>query len=108
MKNQQIAITGHSGVIGSEFLREFKNNKFVKCDVDITDRKKVFEWIKKIDFNIFIHFAAIVPVNQVVKNKKKAFNVNFVGTKNIVDAIIKHKKKQKIWFFFHQHLMCIA
>ena len=107
MINQQIAITGHSGVIGSEFLKEFKNNKFIKCDVDISNRKKVFEWIKKIDFNIFIHFAAIVPVNQVVKNKKKAFNVNFVGTKNIVDAIIKHKKKTKNLVFFFINISCV-
>jgi nucleoside-diphosphate-sugar epimerase len=100
MKNQSIGITGHKGVIGSEFLKEYKNNKFLKCQIDITNRKKVFNWIKNIDFNIFIHFAAIVPVNQVTNNKQKAYDVNFAGTKNIVDAIIKYKKKQKIWFFF--------
>ena len=99
MINKTIAITGHSGIIGSNFLKKFKQNKYIKCNFDITDRKKVFEWIKNIDFDIFLHLAAIVPITHVNKNKKLSYEVNFKGTKNIVDAIIKCKKK-KIWFFY--------
>lgn len=99
MINKTVAITGHSGIIGSNFLKKFKQNKYIKCNFDITDRKKVFKWIKNIDFDIFIHLAAIVPVTHVDKNKKLSHAVNFGGTKNIVDAILKFKKK-KIWFFY--------
>ena len=100
MKNKSIAITGHSGVIGSEFVKEFNKNQFYKCKIDITNKKKVFEWIKATNFDIFIHFAAIVPVNQVTSNKEKSYKVNFIGTKNIVDAILKYKRNKDIWFFF--------
>ena len=100
MKNKKIAITGHTGVIGSDFVKKFKKNKFVKCKIDIADKKKVYKWIEKNDFDIFIHFAAIVPINQVDKDKKRAFKVNFQGTKNIVDGLVKYKKGKKIWFFF--------
>ena len=88
MKNKKIAITGHTGVIGSDFVKKFKKNKFVKCKIDIVDKKKVYKWIEKNDFDIFIHFAAIVPINQVDKDKKRAFKVNFQGTKNINDKVI--------------------
>ena len=100
MRNKKIAITGHTGVIGSEFVARFKNNVILKCDVDISNKKQVYKWIKNNQFEIFIHFAAIVPVNQVDRNKKKAYSVNFLGTKYLVDALLKYKKKNNIFFFF--------
>lgn len=100
MRNKRIAITGHTGVIGSEFVARFKNNVILKCDVDISNKKQVYKWIKNNHFEIFIHFAAIVPVNQVDRNKKKAYSVNFLGTKYLVDALLKYKKKNNIFFFF--------
>ena len=36
MINKTIAITGHSGIIGSNFLKKFKKNKYIKCNFDIT------------------------------------------------------------------------
>ena len=41
----------------------------------------------------------MVPSNEVNKNYKKAFNVNYRGTKYLIDSIKKNKKKIK-WFFF--------
>ena len=102
-----IAITGHSGVIGSEFSKKFKKFNYVKCKIDLTDRKKVYEWIKNERFDYFLHFAAIVSVNQVIKQKKYAFKVNYNGTKNIVDALLKYKSKEKIWFFFFINITCL-
>ena len=98
MKNKTIAITGHSGVLGKNFINNYKNNKYLKCRVDIADRKKVFKWIKDLNFDIFLHFASIVPIAKVNQNKKKAYKVNYLGTKNIIDALIKYNKK--IWFFY--------
>lgn len=97
---KRIAITGHSGVIGSEFLKKFKKFNYIKCKIDLTDRKKVYEWIKNERFDYFLHFAAIVSINQVIKKKKYAFKVNYNGTKNIIDALLKYKSKENIWFFF--------
>ncbi len=97
---KKIAITGHSGVIGSEFLKKFNKFNYVKCKIDLTNRKKVFEWIKNEKFDYFLHFAAIVSINQVIKQKKYAFKVNYNGTKNIIDALLKYKSKENIWFFF--------
>jgi len=99
MINKKIAITGHTGIIGTNFINKFKKNTFIKCNIDITHRLKVFKWIKDNEFDAFIHLAAIVPVEKVQGNKKRALEINFNGTKNIVDAINYYKKKN-VWFFY--------
>ena len=99
MINKKIAITGHTGIIGTNFINKFKKNTFIKCNIDITHRQKVFKWIKDNEFDAFIHLAAIVPVQKVQGNKKRALKINFNGTKNIIDAINFYKNKN-IWFFY--------
>tara|TARA_B110000259_G_scaffold173143_1_gene206170 strand:+ start:2084 stop:2941 length:858 start_codon:yes stop_codon:yes gene_type:complete len=99
MRDKTIAITGHSGIIGSNFLNKFKNNKYIRCNFDIRNRKKVFQWIKENEFDIFLHLAAIVPIKKVNKDKTKTHKINFNGTKNIVDAINKYKKSN-VWLFY--------
>ena len=54
--NKKIAITGHTGILGKGFLQKFKNYKFVKCKIDISNKKKVFNWIKNNKFNFFFSF----------------------------------------------------
>tara|TARA_B110000971_G_C19979358_1_gene486587 strand:+ start:249 stop:1133 length:885 start_codon:yes stop_codon:yes gene_type:complete len=99
MINKKIAITGHTGIIGTNFINKFKKNTFIKCNIDITHRLKVFKWIKDNEFDAFIHLAAIVPVQKVQGNKKRALKINFNGTKNIIDAINFYKNKN-VWFFY--------
>jgi len=45
-----------------------------------------------------MHFAAIVPTKTVTKNYKYANNVNFIGTKLLVNEVIKYNKIK--WFFY--------
>ena len=99
MKNKKILITGHTGVIGSNFIRLFPENNYIRCKIDIRDKKKVFSLIKNNNFDLFIHLAAIVPIKKVESNLKHSYDVNFIGTKNIIDAFIKFKKKN-FWFFY--------
>ena len=93
------AITGSTGVLGKEFVRQYNNKiNFIAYKKDITNRKNIINWILKKDFDYFIHFAAIVPTKIVDKNYNFAKKVNYQGTKNIVDGL--KKKDKKIWFFF--------
>ena len=64
---------------------------------DIRKKKQVNFWIQNNKFDSIIHLAAIVPIKNVNKNRKKAKEVNFLGTKNIINAI---KKTVIRWFFF--------
>tara|TARA_B100001057_G_C22848795_1_gene950112 strand:+ start:1428 stop:2237 length:810 start_codon:yes stop_codon:yes gene_type:complete len=92
-------ITGFSGNLGKAFLRSRTKFHYIKFKGDISKKKEINNWIKNNDFDILIHFAAIVPTSIVNKSYKRALDVNYKGTKHLVDAIVKHKKKID-WFFF--------
>ncbi len=92
-------ITGSSGNLGKTFLKVNNKFRFIKFNGNITKKKEVDTWIKKNEFDVILHFAAIVPTDLVNKNYSKARKVNFIGTKYLVDSILKNKKKIK-WFFF--------
>ena len=99
-----IGLTGSTGSLGKVVLKNFKTKKINAFKDDITNRKKVFNWIKNNEFDVIIHLAAIVPIKTVNKNRTKAKNVNFYGTKNIVDACVKNKID---WFFFFFNFSCL-
>ena len=92
-------ITGYKGNLGKTFLKTNKNFHFIKFEGDVSKKKDINIWIKNNHFDLIIHFAAIVPTHIVNKNYQKANKVNFKGTKNLIDEIIKQKKNIK-WFFF--------
>lgn len=98
-------ITGAKGILGRAIKKELKF-KFISFKDRIENKKKVSEWIKNNYFDLIIHLAAIVPTNIVDANFYKANKVNYEGTKNLINSILKYKPNLK-WFFFLQHRMCI-
>ncbi len=99
MKSKLIGLTGSKGVLGKEILKNFKNFKILKYNDDIRDKKKLYNWLSKNNFDGIIHLAAVVATSDVLRNKKKAKDVNYYSTKNLVDFLIKLKKKDT-WLFF--------
>ena len=92
-------ITGSTGNLGNTFINTNKNFNYIKFKGDIRQKKQVYNWVKNNNFDLIIHFAALVPTGIVNKNYKKALDINYKGTKHLVDALIKFKKKIK-WFFY--------
>ena len=99
MKSKVIGLTGSSGVLGKEISKNFKNFKILKYKGDIRNKTKLFKWLSQNNFDGIIHLAAVVATSDVSKDKKYAKDVNYYSTKNLVDFIIKLKKKD-IWLFF--------
>ncbi len=99
-------ITGHSGTLGSQLIKKKFNFKFIIFKDDICRKKKIYQWIKKNKPDLILHIAAIVPTRVVENNFSYANSVNYIGTKNLVDAIVENNLNLK-WFFFHPHLMYI-
>ena len=91
-------ITGATGILGSKITKKIKFN-FVIFKGDITKKKMVDNWIKSNNFDFIIHLAAIVPTKDVEKDYNYAKKVNYNGTKNLVDSLIKYQKKPKNIFF---------
>jgi UDP-glucose 4-epimerase len=114
----KIVITGGAGFIGShlaEFLvkkkydvviidnlstgrleniKTFRNKvKFVNADIS-----KNGKWVD--DFKnakIVFHFAALADIVPSIKNPKKYFQSNVIGTENVASASIKHKIQKIIY-----------
>ena len=91
-------ITGASGVLGKR-LKVYLPYNFKVFDNDIRKFNEVNKWIDKNNLDIILHLAAIVPTKKVKNNYNEAFNVNVKGTLNLINAILKKRKKPN-WFFY--------
>ena len=97
MNKINIGITGSTGSLGKELLKFRREFNFISYKDDIRSKKKLKKWFEKNNFDAIFHLAAIVPIKEVNKNRDKALNVNFFGTKNIVEEVVSNNIK---WFFF--------
>ncbi len=93
----KIGITGYSGSLGKTLIKINKSNKIYRFKGDIRKKSDIKNWFKNKKIDAIFHLAAIVPIKIVKKNKKKAYEVNYLGTKNVVDIALKNNIK---WFFF--------
>ena len=92
-----ILLTGGNGVLGKEISKKIPNCVSPSRDeLDITDRKTVFEFIKKNEFDTVIHTAALTNIRECEINKQKAWNTNIIGTQNLVDALSAHNSNAEL------------
>ena len=95
----EVGITGYKGVLGSEFIKIFKKKyNLIKFKNNIRNKNVVNTWIKENRPDAIIHLAAKVEVDYVNKNRKVANDVNYIGTKNLINSI--KSTKLDTWFFF--------
>lgn len=87
---KNILVLGGSGQLGSHLKtrRYFKGHYFpTKKTLDITKKSMLKKYIKDNKINIILNCAAIARMRECEKNRKKAYNVNVNGCKNLVTVI---------------------
>ncbi len=104
--NNNILVTGGAGYIGSHIVENLvkTNSKVIILDNLVTGYKKLInkkakfiqgdikkkrdllKIIKNNKINSIIHLAAYLNVSEAEKNKRKYYNNNIIGTKNLLDA----------------------
>lgn len=83
-ENLDIVITGADGQLGKELKRRLSLSHSVvslsKDDLDITEKDEVYKKIPQLKPQIIIHAAAFTAVDQCEIDRKKAYEVNGLGT----------------------------
>jgi len=79
------------------WLKKYRNLTFIKGDVrKYADLLKLFK--KNRDFDVVLHFAAQVAVTTSVTNPREDFDINALGTFNVLEAIRETKSDPIIMY----------
>lgn len=89
----KILVTGSSGFIGSCLIERLEKYGYehIEYEGDIRDKQAVDEAVK--DRNIVFHLAAICKIPETEGDPRKAYEVNTLGTENVINACRKHDAK---------------
>ncbi len=103
----KILITGANGMLGEKCSSMLSaNHKILSTDIqdnsigdstndyqslDIIDKKKNREIIEKFQPDVLLNCAAFTNVDGAERDKKKAYEINVLGVKNLADALVGMK-----------------
>ena len=93
-KKHKIIIIDNLSTGRIENIKRFKNKlKFIKADIS-----KLGKWTKNFkNAKLVFHLAALADIVPSIKNPKKYFQSNVVGTENIASVSIKYNVKKIIY-----------
>ena len=87
----KVMVTGGSGRLGRELLKVFPDAVApAHKEMDISSYRKVADFLENTKPDLLIHAAALTSIRECEKDRKKAWQVNVEGTKNMVKACLAH------------------
>ena len=92
MNDKKILVTGVKGQLGYDVVKELQKQSFkhvlgiYKDELDITDEKKVNDFIRDYHPDIVIHCAAYTSVDKAEAEKDLAYKVNSLATRYIASS----------------------
>ena len=96
----KVLVTGASGMVGRNLVAYLKEKGVDTVPTDLTgwdvsgdllDKDFVFGKLASIDFDAIIHMAAITEIKKTVEDPKLCFEVNCLGSLNMLE--LAHRKK---------------
>ena len=109
----RILITGCSGFLASYLIKQLKkdpsneiigitevttfaSDDYQNYHLDIRDRDEVFELIQNLKPDLIFHLAAISNVGFSWKNQKLTYEINFIGSSNVIEAVNQFSPDSRI------------
>lgn len=93
----KVAITGANGLVGSRIIelleKDFDFIPLTSSKMDITNKDQVYQVLKELNFDFFIHLAAYTNVAKANEEKELAYKINVEGTKNVFEQVLNKNKK---------------
>ena len=85
--SERIVFTGADGMIGREMQKVMPNAIFLGHGyLEITDRDQVEAVFAELAPDLVIHLAALTDLSACEENKRYAYDVNVLGTRNVADC----------------------
>ena len=91
-KESRIIVTGFNGQLGFDVVKKLLKEGFLNVkgidinDLDITKKEDVVKYFDKNKPDLIIHCAAFTNVDKAEIEKDACYNVNVIGTQNLVDV----------------------
>ena len=86
MNGKKILVTGSGGLLGSYLIREFSNSVgYSRQELDVTKPLHVRQMVDMVKPDVIIHAAAFTDVDACEVEIDKAFEINAIGTQNLVN-----------------------
>jgi dTDP-4-dehydrorhamnose reductase len=85
----RVLVTGAGGQLGREVVDAFAGHDVVPSDqpvVDVGDREQVLQFVGTVRPDVVVHTAAWTDVDACESDPDRAFRVNALGTRNVVEA----------------------
>ncbi len=102
----KVLVTGSCGFVGRHLIEYLRGRSFdvVGADVakgadvqaDVTDYGKVLDLFKGHRFDAVVHLAAVADISESLKDPYRCFNVNCLGTLNVLEAARQQEVKRVV------------
>ncbi len=77
-------------VYGLTEVPDFRSDRIKVFNIDIRERNKLVDVVIKVQPSIIFHLAAITNVGFSWKNRVSTYEVNFIGSANLMEAVADH------------------
>lgn len=100
ISGKRIAITGAGGTLGKILCSRLETQGigYSAFRGDITEPSQVNAWIRDSNPEVFFHFAAMVPVHEVLANPSRAMEINALSMLQVMNSLKEFT--QECWLFY--------
>jgi GDP-4-dehydro-6-deoxy-D-mannose reductase len=101
--SSRVLVTGASGFVGTHLLRLF-GDEAVPTEADVTDPEAVERAVREVQPRAVIHLAALSSVADSWEAPATTWEVNTIGTVNVLEAVRGHRPAARVLVVSTEHV----